>query len=577
MATFGTTSPVLKKATGTTQGTPAAGGAAPNVNAATPPPVGEGRGPVAPKTCNELCKEAGYPKGGRLRPGDKGCPDGFFAEDFDASGGRTKTCCCEGNSGPNPNAPADCLEGYSISGNAMAGCKPGWRKKDYGDLGFWCCKDEAPGESPCKKGIKASTGEILNGKGKKVEEPSDCEIGTVALKDNSGSWWCCEAGVPVSCGEGGYRVEPNGTCNEGFQKKTIDGKTYCCPSDCDPNAKKGEKGSCPSGYRCNPETKKCEFAEGVKECFPDHSEVPAGGEYGVANEGDKYCEKTYGEGYICLGGKCQKAGECPEGKGMDYTGCPCGKTYTTMSGSCVPGYVFVKREGTGWEGYKEGAKGRCECLKYCHDLGCDDNCMNCSGGNLAFGWSPEVQALLKRLMERANYFLDYPSGYTPEQRNAIVNQALRMIKGKERGNIEAIRGLFARQGLAGSGLQMGREAEARRESRESVADTAARIAIEEENKIFQELAGSTGLTQNIMSLLMGAEQIPEAINAARRAEANPANAAVLQLLATLMGSSQQGLGTILQAIMNYAGSPTSSGSSGSNWGDIASYLSYILS
>lgn len=573
MAIFETTSPLLKKA-GTT---PAGEGASEGSKTAAQPSIPTaGRGdPPVPKNCPELCKEAGYPKGGIIRGRKTACKDGFFAEDFTLENGRVKYCCCEGNSGPDPNAPKDCLDGYPISGNAAAGCKAGWRKKDYKEKGFWCCKDEEPGASPCKKGLKTASGDILTGEGKKVTEPADCKVGTVALKDNKGRWWCCEAGVPVDCGEGGYRVEPEKKCPPEMTKKTIDSKTYCCPKPCEPNV----KGSCPSGYRCNPETKRCEFAEGVRECSPDHVENPPGGKFVEANEGDKYCVRTYGEGYICIGGKCQKEGDCPEGVGPEFEGCPCGKHYTSMTGACVPGYVLEAKttNSTGWDGYKPGAKGRCDCIKYCLAVGCDEKCENCTGGgDGTFGWSPEIQALLKRLMERANYFLDYPSGYTPEQRNAIVNQALRAIKGKERGNIQAIRDIFARQGLGGSGLQMGKEATARRESRESVADTSARIAIEEENKIFQELAGSTGLTQNIMSLLMGAEQIPEAINAARRAEANPANAAVLQLLATLMGSSQQGLGTILQAIMNYAGGSGGSSSSLNN-GDVASWLSYILS
>jgi len=564
MAIFGKTSPILGKVAATM--TPAAGPDSKDVAAAvaaqTQQP--EGRGPMECLNCKDCCQKEGWLDGKTNISGT--CEGNWYAEEYELKSGRKLRCCCQGTGGPDPNAPADCLEGYKISGLSSAGCKVGWKKGDYGDKGFWCCKEGVADKSPCTKGLKTGSGAVLSGEGHKVAEPADCVVGEEALKDAKGNWWCCGTVVPGACA-GGYAIEPNGTCTEALIKKTIGGKTYCCPKDCTPGVDK----TCPSGYKCDPATSKCVFAEGQK------------GECGIGADGDKVCEEKLGKGARCMmtadGPMCKAATDlaCPEGKGIEYPGCPCGKTYVSMTGNCIDLYILeAKTKGTtGWEGWKPGAAGRCDCISYCKATGCDEKCENCEQG-LTFNWSAETQALLKRLMGRANYFLDYPSGYTPEQRNAIVNQALKGIKAKERGNLQGIRDVFGRQGLAGSGLQMEREMQARREGRESTADFEARIAIEEENKRYQEMAGTTGLAQNLLSLIMGAEQVPEVLNAARRGEGTTSMSAVLQLLATMMGSSQQGLGAILQAIMAQQPGTTGSSSGGNDWGDISSWLAYIL-
>jgi len=298
-----------------------------------------------------------------------------------------------------------------------------------------------------------------------------------------------------------------------------------------------------------------------KECPADYTCVNG---FCVAK---KYCTTDINcpDGYFCDNGVCKKKGvtpDCPDGVGDKYTGCACGKKYMLKSAACATGYVPVKKpDGT-----------QCECSKWCQDIGYGADCVSGGGdGGEQFQWGPDVSALIKRLMERANYFLDYPRGLTPEERQGVINYAYEGIKRGERGTLQSTKDMLSRMGLLGTGFEAQKLGEVRRGTTETVANVQRQVAIDELNRRFNELMATSGMAQSLTGTGMTAEQLVEALNAARRGEGSGAMNTLMAYLQTVMGGQSN---TYWQAILNQMSK--GGGATGGGIGDWLPWLMYLI-
>jgi hypothetical protein len=188
------------------------------------------------------------------------------------------------------------------------------------------------------------------------------------------------------------------------------------------------------------------------------------------------------------------------------------------------------------------------------------------GGGGTWEWTPGTQEALARLLERYNWLLDYKRGTTPEERQAIINYATRGIKRGQRGEMQSMTDMLSRMGLAGGGFEMAQAQDIRRGTREDLANLQSKVAIDEIDRRFRELMGTTGMAQNLLGTVMSSEQIEEALNAARRGEGRDALKTLLSYLGMSMGG-QGGdyMGALLNYILGQGGQGSGGGSDWMNW------------
>jgi len=233
----------------------------------------------------------------------------------------------------------------------------------------------------------------------------------------------------------------------------------------------------------------------------------------------------------------------PESKGSAASGhpeCACGGEWNTPTQTCPSGYVFQSKPiGAN---PPEGTIGRCICEALTHGGGGEGG-----GAGEQFGWSPDVQALLSRILDRANSLLDRPLGLSDEERQAIYNRIFERIKGTERPAIQSAMNVASRQGLLGSPYAERAITGIQRGTREMLGGAERDIGIEEARRRYEELMGTTGMAQNLLGTGMGAEQMTEALNAARRGEGTTYLSLILQYLSSMMGGQNN---SYWQAIMN---------------------------
>lgn len=350
--------------------------------------------------------------------------------------------------------------------------------------------------------------------------------------------------------------------------------------------------------------KKCfDKCGGYKEpCF-SQCLMASGGDQSIGNEGDP-CTVTVGcqIGLACVNGRCTKSesgmghqiptkkiSPCPKGVGYKRPingQCKAGESSVKSAESglwwCCPGTITtecqddadcVEKHGAGWTCGKDGKcvappPGPTPCTRN-SDCATGYECINgvCKkkggggdGGGAGgggdggggwggeqFGWSPEIQALLARILDRANSLLDQPLGLSNAERQAIYNRIFEKIKGTERPAIQSAMNVASRQGLLGSpyvergitGIQRG--------TRELLTGAERDIEIQEAQDRYQQLLGTTGMAQNLLGTGMGAEQLVEAANAARRGEGTSSLNSILQYLIAMGGQNS----TYYQALLNW--------------------------
>nr|MCK4793588.1 hypothetical protein [Desulfobacteraceae bacterium] len=173
--------------------------------------------------------------------------------------------------------------------------------------------------------------------------------------------------------------------------------------------------------------------------------------------------------------------------------------------------------------------------------------------NGTFEWSEEFAPLLKGLRERMSYLFKYPQGYTPEEREAIISQTVSGVKMGERGRIEAKRKGLSRMGLLGTGAEFEEEEKERRYTAEQIADVRKGFGVEEITNRFQRLLGTTGMAKELGTSLMRAEEVPEVLSGARRAEGFRSIDQFMNYLNMIMQGQQGMLNPYMQATMTQAG------------------------
>lgn len=526
--------------------------------------------------------------------------------------------------------PAGCSGGYlgqQIKGtdgqwHLLARCRDNFQPRRAADGRIWCCpiyyqppggdKDGSENGGPMAKTlacvggvcreVDVSTPEnIAACRGKKVGDPcgtaqacesdTDCPAGFKCINGK------CEpfepspppppdgdGGSPCP-GGGGYHDDKSrmGICRDGFHivpskdKKTL----WCCP-DTDGDGKEAGSPCEGSGYL----GKQIKGPDGtwrlLEPCRAGHVAKKAeDGRIWCCGVGEKPCASDAD----CPGGKKCVDGQCVE---PDAEGCEGGYVLTGGESSCREGFFWKKYGETVWC-CPEGTPGLCtsdddcpegqECDKVtgaCVDIQDGDGGDGGGDGGIGgmFGWSPELQGLISRIMERANYLLDYPRGLTPAERQTIINYAIEGVKKSEPGRLQASRDQLARMGLLGSGFELTEAGKIRRETREMAADVRRELAIDELNRRFSELMGTTGMVGDLGQFLLTTEQIPEVLSAARRTEGYATTNALLNYL----GQLSAGAGSFApywQAIISQLAGGQAGGAGGNIW-DWLPWLSFYL-
>jgi len=336
---------------------------------------------------------------------------------------------------------------------------------------------------------------------------------------------CLEAckGTPGVFCEGGHEL-PYGssTCEEGMKLKTdpVTGKHYCCPDDTPPGP--GENPCDEGGYQLTAEVG---FPGGQADNKAPWEEVPG------TERSDLW------EGHMVWS---------PAKNAYVNTTDPEGETYDLV---CKKGWIR-----------KKDSEGGIWC---CPDGGNGDD-------GSEFKWGEGLQGLLARITERANELLDYPRGLRPEERQAVINYAIEGVKSGEAGAKQTSRDELARMGMLGSGFEASEMGRIARETRQKSGDVRRELAIDELDRRFNELMGTTGMVQGLTGTLMQGEQIPEVLSGARRAEGQ---AAINTLLSYLAGSNQGDNGYTSAILSQLLGNQGQSGTSDMSW---LYYLPYLI-
>jgi len=168
-------------------------------------------------------------------------------------------------------------------------------------------------------------------------------------------------------------------------------------------------------------------------------------------------------------------------------------------------------------------------------------------GGGEFQWSPETQALLQRILDRANMLLDQPLGLTEEERQAIYNRIFEKIKGMERPLIQSEMDRISRMGLLGSPFEERSIAGIKRGTAESLATAERDIEIEEAQRRFNQLMATTGMAQSLLGSGLGAEQTAELLSSGRRGEGRDWMQMLLNYFSTIYGGQSN---AYWQAILN---------------------------
>ena len=190
-------------------------------------------------------------------------------------------------------------------------------------------------------------------------------------------------------------------------------------------------------------------------------------------------------------------------------------------------------------------------------------------GGQEFTWSPEATSGIKGLQERMNYLLQYPTGITPEEKQAIINYASRGIKAGEGASLEATRSALSRAGLLGTGAEFQQEEGIRRGTREQVSDLQSKTAIQDIQDRFNQLMGTTSAAQSLGQTIMGSEVTPEQLNAARRGEGRGGLQDIMSYLGMMVGGQAGMMSPYLQAILNQI---QNQGGGAGEWLPILAYL-----
>ena len=158
--------------------------------------------------------------------------------------------------------------------------------------------------------------------------------------------------------------------------------------------------------------------------------------------------------------------------------------------------------------------------------------------NGTFQWTPELQELIQKLQGRLGYTLDFPLGYSPEERELILNQAISGVDLGERTRQEALTSRLAGTGALGTGFEAPERAAIGRETSQQKAGIRKGVALGELQNRIANLASTSNIAGSLISRLFETEQIPEILSAGRRGEGARAIDQMLNYLGMMMGGQE---------------------------------------
>ena len=188
-----------------------------------------------------------------------------------------------------------------------------------------------------------------------------------------------------------------------------------------------------------------------------------------------------------------------------------------------------------------------------------------------FSYSPETRDLLATLRTKANYLTRFPSGMSPAEKNATLNQMVEKIRAGEAPEVESMQVRMARQGLLGSGIEEAERGKIGRNYDAAVAGAKRDVTIADQSRRAAEEIAGTNAAAGLAGMLMGGETTEETANAARRAEGYQSTNTLLQLLQLLYGQQFSAIAPYAQAVMTQYGG----GGGGGDWSGLG-FLPYLL-
>jgi hypothetical protein len=280
---------------------------------------------------------------------------------------------------------------------------------------------------------------------------------------------------------------------------------------------------CQSGMHWNPTSGKC---EGVASCSP-----PCGPNQNCVNG---KCECKPGLTWDPVSKTCKSGGStaCPTPTGDNVYapgGCDCGKSFNLPAGqtTCPTGYVATK---------KDGELQRCECVKWCKEIGWGEDCMTHDANGGEFEWSDELQSLWEQLMGRANTYLSMKPGYSEDALARMYGQNYDKTRQAGTATNQAMTEVLAQSGLLGTGTGAAMLGKNAWNTEQEVADLDRKVFELNEAQKREDLESFTTIANELFQSGMTYEQVKEAINAARRSESTEALSKLLEYLMSLLSS-----------------------------------------
>lgn len=175
------------------------------------------------------------------------------------------------------------------------------------------------------------------------------------------------------------------------------------------------------------------------------------------------------------------------------------------------------------------------------------------GGLGEFEWSGDITSMISGLQERMGHLLKYPRGLTPEERQMVINYTLGGPKRTEAARKESKRGVLSRMGLLGTGAELEEMEKIERGTAEQEATIRTGIGIDELERRYKELMGTTEMSSALLSRLLETEQIPELLTAGRRGEQRSFLNTMMNFFGLTQGAGTQALQPYLQGIFGQMG------------------------
>ena len=170
-----------------------------------------------------------------------------------------------------------------------------------------------------------------------------------------------------------------------------------------------------------------------------------------------------------------------------------------------------------------------------------------------FEWSEGTKPMISGLQERMGDLLKYPRGLTPEERQMVIDYSLAGPKRTEAARMESKKKTLSGMGLLGTGAELEEMEKIERGTAEQEASIRTGIGIDELDRRYKELMGTTQMSSALLSRLMETEQIPELLTAGRRGEQRDFLSQLMGFFGMTQGAGMQTLGPLLQGLFGQMG------------------------